>query len=93
MKHPEIFFGKSHEHAIIDLSNYYIVLGHLMCAAAEVPITVADGKSFFGDTCEGGFERAGEGRFGAKHFKRMGVLGKRESYRSRSLRCVELRYV
>jgi len=54
MKHPEIFFGKSHEHAIIDLSNYYIVLGHLMCAAAEAPITVADGESFFGDTCEEG---------------------------------------
>jgi DEAD/DEAH box helicase domain-containing protein len=54
MKHPEMFFGRSHEHAIIDLSNYYIVLGHLMCAAAEMPITLTDGKLFFGDSCEGG---------------------------------------
>jgi len=54
MKHPEIFFGRSSEHAIIDLSNYYIVLGHLMCAAAEAPITAADGESFFGETYEEG---------------------------------------
>ncbi len=39
MKHPYIFFDKPHEHAIIDLNNPYIIRGHLMCAAKEMPIT------------------------------------------------------
>lgn len=43
MKHPGIFFDKPHEHAIIDLSNSYIVSGHLMCAASEIPILAEDG--------------------------------------------------
>jgi DEAD/DEAH box helicase domain-containing protein len=38
MKHPEAFFGKPHEHAIVDLANPYIVSGHLLCAAAEMPL-------------------------------------------------------
>jgi DEAD/DEAH box helicase domain-containing protein len=46
MKHPEDFFGRSHEQAIIDLHNQYISLGHIMCAASELPITDGD-KQFF----------------------------------------------
>ena len=42
MKHPQNFFGRSQEHAIIDIENPYIVLGHVMCAAAELPITLED---------------------------------------------------
>lgn len=38
MKHPELFFDKPHEHAIIDLSNPHIIEGHLMCAAKEMPV-------------------------------------------------------
>jgi len=38
MKHPEKFFGKSPEHAIIDLENPNIAMGHLTCAAAELPL-------------------------------------------------------
>jgi len=38
MKHPEVFFDKPHEHAIIDLSNFQIIKGHLMCAAKEMPV-------------------------------------------------------
>ncbi|MGZ7108199.1 MAG: DEAD/DEAH box helicase [Methanobacterium sp.] len=38
MKHPQIFFDKPHEHAIIDLSNPNIIRGHLMCAANEMPL-------------------------------------------------------
>jgi len=38
MKHPEVFFDKPHEHAIIDLSNFHIIEGHLMCAAKEMPV-------------------------------------------------------
>ena len=37
MKHPDDFFGRSHEQAIIDLHNLYISLGHIMCAASELP--------------------------------------------------------
>jgi DEAD/DEAH box helicase domain-containing protein len=37
MKHPESFFGKPHEQAIIDLANPYILSGQLLCAVAELP--------------------------------------------------------
>lgn len=50
MKHPEVFFVKPHEHAIIDLSNPYIVSGHLMCAASEIPIKAEDGIYLGEDT-------------------------------------------
>jgi len=52
MKHPQVFFGKSHEHAIIDLNNQYIVSGHLMCAASELPIRLAEDGIYFGDDVE-----------------------------------------
>lgn len=51
MHHPEVFFDKSHENAIIDLKNPYIVAGHVMCAAAELPVKEEDNK-YFGK-CEG----------------------------------------
>lgn len=38
MKNPDTFFDKSHEHAIINLTNPYIFSGHLLCASAELPI-------------------------------------------------------
>ena len=38
MHHPHHFFSRSHEHAIIDTGNPYIVSGHLLCAAAELPL-------------------------------------------------------
>ncbi len=46
MKHPQDFFGRPHEQAIIDLHNQYISLGHIMCAASELPITEKD-KEYF----------------------------------------------
>jgi DEAD/DEAH box helicase domain-containing protein len=46
MKHPEDFFKRPHEQAIIDLHNRYISLGHMMCAACELPITENDQKYF-----------------------------------------------
>ncbi|NQS90564.1 DEAD/DEAH box helicase, partial [Patescibacteria group bacterium] len=52
MKHPKIFFDKPHEHAIIDLSNPYIVSGHLMCAASEMPIKLAEDGVYFKDVVE-----------------------------------------
>jgi len=38
MNHPEELLTRPHEHAIIDLENRYILAGHLLCAAAELPL-------------------------------------------------------
>lgn len=52
MKHPNVFFDKSHEHAIIDLSNPYTISGHLMCAASEMPIKLPEDGIYFGNCVE-----------------------------------------
>jgi DEAD/DEAH box helicase domain-containing protein len=49
MQHPDLFFGRAHEHAIIDTGNPYIVSGHLLCAAAELPLNEETDREFFGD--------------------------------------------
>ena len=50
MNHPEKFFGSSTENAVIDLANPYIVSGHMLCAAAEMPIKPSmDGAFLNGD--------------------------------------------
>jgi DEAD/DEAH box helicase domain-containing protein len=49
MHHPDLFFSRSHEHAIVDPENPYIVSGHLLCAAAELPLKKADAE-FFGSS-------------------------------------------
>jgi len=46
MKHPKAFFGRPHEQAIIDLHNPHIAVGHVMCAASELPISEDDHKYF-----------------------------------------------
>lgn len=46
MKHPEVFFNKTHEHAIIDLNNQQILRGHLKCAAYEIPLKLGEIESF-----------------------------------------------
>jgi DEAD/DEAH box helicase domain-containing protein len=50
MNHPPQFFSRSHEHAIIDTGNPYIVSGHLLCAAAELPLHEDTDRECFGDT-------------------------------------------
>ncbi|UCG55541.1 MAG: DEAD/DEAH box helicase [Dehalococcoidia bacterium] len=47
MHHPEFFFGKSFENAIINLQNPYISRSHMLCAAWELPLSDAD-VTFFG---------------------------------------------
>ena len=47
MRHPESFFGKSHETARISPANPYIMKPHLLCAAYESPLTMND-TEFFG---------------------------------------------
>ncbi len=46
MNNPNELFSRGFEHAIIDLKNPYIYSGHLLCAAAELPLTNND-KNFF----------------------------------------------
>ena len=47
MNRPDYFFGRPHEHAIIDPDNLHILRGHLRAAAYEFPLTDADAR-FFG---------------------------------------------
>ncbi len=47
MRHPESFFGKSHESARISPNNPYVLKPHLLCAAYEAPL-VMDDTEFFG---------------------------------------------
>ncbi|RPI83735.1 MAG: DEAD/DEAH box helicase, partial [Chloroflexi bacterium] len=42
--HPEYFFGRSPEQALINPDNLLILLGHLRCAAFELPFK--DGEAF-----------------------------------------------
>jgi DEAD/DEAH box helicase domain-containing protein len=50
MHHPDQFFSRSDEHAIVDTENPYIVSGQLLCAAAELPIREEADSEFFGDS-------------------------------------------
>jgi DEAD/DEAH box helicase domain-containing protein len=52
MHHPDRFFSRSHEHAIIDLKNPYILAGHILCAAAELPVDEGADRQYFGDTMD-----------------------------------------
>jgi DEAD/DEAH box helicase domain-containing protein len=49
MNHPHHFFNRPHEHAIIDTRNPYIVSGHLLCAAAELPLREDPDRMYFGE--------------------------------------------
>ncbi|MCU0631950.1 MAG: DEAD/DEAH box helicase [Methanolinea sp.] len=48
MHHPASFFGASHEHAIIDLENPYILSGQILCAGAELPLDCDRDSEYFG---------------------------------------------
>lgn len=52
MNHPEVFFSKSHENALINPTNPHILKPHLLCAAWELPL--ANDGALFGD----GFDEA-----------------------------------
>ncbi|MBA7636182.1 hypothetical protein ES703_43797 [subsurface metagenome] len=49
MRHPDFFFGKSVENALVNPENPYILSHHLVCAAWESPLTRRDEK-LFGET-------------------------------------------
>jgi len=49
-KHPDYFFGRSPENAVIDPHNAHIVLSHLRAAAFELPVR-KDDFAQFGEAC------------------------------------------
>jgi DEAD/DEAH box helicase domain-containing protein len=49
-RHPDYFIKKSPENAIIDLNNPYILKGHILCAAAELPIKSDEIRKIWGDS-------------------------------------------
>ncbi|MFC1870411.1 DEAD/DEAH box helicase [Chloroflexota bacterium] len=46
MRHPEYFFGKNFENALVNPDNPYILRAHLLCAAWELPLTSNDDNIF-----------------------------------------------
>ncbi|MBC7117523.1 MAG: DEAD/DEAH box helicase [Methanobacteriaceae archaeon] len=42
MKNPSFIFEKSHENAIIDLKNRFILRNQIVCAASELPLNLED---------------------------------------------------
>lgn len=46
MNHPQDFFRRNPENAVINLDNPYITAGHIMCASNEIPITEKDREYF-----------------------------------------------
>jgi DEAD/DEAH box helicase domain-containing protein len=49
MKHPEDFFQRSYEAAVLDPRNPHVINAHLPCAAVEKPITLKDHVFWGGD--------------------------------------------
>lgn len=48
IRNPAAFFARSPEHAVIDISNPHICAGHVMCAAAEIPVDIEKDKDLLG---------------------------------------------
>jgi len=47
MRHPDFFFHKNYENALVNPDNPYITRAHLLCAAWELPLSDRD-EQFFG---------------------------------------------
>jgi DEAD/DEAH box helicase domain-containing protein len=64
MRHPDYFFGRSPEGAVIDPGNPYILAQQLACAAYELPLAPEDAERFGGQTQQilAALEEAGETR-------------------------------
>ncbi|MBE0433084.1 DEAD/DEAH box helicase [candidate division WOR-3 bacterium] len=52
MQHPDVFFGGPTENAVVDLANPYIASGHILCAAAEMPIDAKSDAIYFSEDLE-----------------------------------------
>jgi len=49
MHHPSVFFEGGVEDAVVDGKNPYAMAGHLMCAAAEMPLAEEEARECFGE--------------------------------------------
>jgi DEAD/DEAH box helicase domain-containing protein len=56
MRHPDYFFGRPHERAVLDPENRRIVSQHLLCAAYERPLSKSELRDRFGATAETALE-------------------------------------
>lgn len=61
MNHPQEFFTRGPENAVINLDNPYITSGHLMCASRELPLSEKDKEYFTEGLTQGIKELAREG--------------------------------
>ena len=52
MRHPEYFFGRSPESAIVEVENPYVLTKHLICAAYELPLREEE-EALFGKDLPG----------------------------------------
>lgn len=52
IRHPEAFFGRPHESAVVSLDNPYILSGQLLCASAELPLNRERDRKYFGESFE-----------------------------------------
>jgi len=52
MRHPDFFFDRSHENALTDPDNPYILRPHLLCAAWELPLVESELAQFGDDAGE-----------------------------------------
>jgi len=66
MRHPEAFISRPTEHAFVDLNNPYILTGHLLCAAAELPLRSDRDRALFGDDLETAVDRLAADRLLAR---------------------------
>ena len=69
MRHPDFFFERSHERALISPENLYVLDGHLLCAAYEAPLTSQEADLFGPGLAER-----------LEHLERQGVLHNRRQH-------------
>ena len=94
MKHPEAFFEKNVENAVLDNENEYILTGHLLCACKEFPISEGDRK-IFGNSLKKFLEELGNENILIKDGDGFGTWfynGKEKPHNRVSLRGIDDRY-
>jgi len=55
LEHPETLFGAPVEASVLDPENVHVLVPHVACAAAELPVRTEDSR-WFGDSLEGVLE-------------------------------------
>jgi DEAD/DEAH box helicase domain-containing protein len=46
LSHPEYLFGRAVEQAVVDADNPFVIVGHLRCAAHELPLAAEEAAAF-----------------------------------------------